>query len=177
MMCATLPGCINASDSDTPVTLREKGKSVGFFSFYFSGDSCRADRFTLAFDNGEYFETKLDFNAVSTPVRLDPGDYHVVSVTCVSVIKTRIHAKTLQKLKKRTNRKYLQSYAKFRIGPGEIASFGVLGLHVRDNTIYRLEVRDFSSTDKAVLRRKYPNLYPKATLRLMNAKLRSPGSS
>jgi len=177
LMCATLPGCINASDSDTLATLQDRGKSVGFFSFYFAGDSCSASRFILAFDNGKYFEAKFSFNEVGTPVRIAPGDYHVVSVTCASVVNARLHYKTLAKHTKGINTKYLQSYATFSVRPGEIASFGVLGLHVRDNTVYRLETRDFSAAEKARMRRKYPNLYPKAKLRLMQAKLRNRSGS
>ncbi|MEM8744037.1 MAG: hypothetical protein AAGF14_05305 [Pseudomonadota bacterium] len=75
------------------------------------------------------------------------------------------------------NAQFSESYATFSIKPGEILSVGVLGLYTKENTVYKVEVRDFSAQDKAALAKEFPNQFPQAKTRLMNAKLRKPGQS
>lgn len=178
LACLALLGCATARDTESLVALEQNNKGVVFLSVHFPDQSCWPTNFVMAVDAGDHFKGVL-IAKPGTPIKLDAGEYHLVSVRCFGgVVRGRQVYKKLEKQEMGLfNSPFYESYAKIKVLEGQVVSAGVVGFHMKFDSVYRVEVRDYSSSDKEALLKEYPNLFSKASVHLMDAKLRKPGQS
>lgn len=187
--CAAMLGCATSGGNANSIQVRKEiidvadlsksGHGVVFLAAHFPNEKCSISDMKIAKDNRDSYKVITTPFHANRPNKLLAGEYHIVGVQCLS-----FDGRSAGKYKRLEDRKiglstvkHVQSYAKFNLRKGDIIRAGVLGLYTRKNKIYKVEVRDYSSTDKTKLSKEFPNLFPKSKKKLMHAKLRKPSDS
>jgi hypothetical protein len=97
-------------------------------------------------------------------VELDPGEYHVVQVTCKS-------GRTVNVLGKGWLGTFQQTFGRFEVHAGEIVNIGLVKLiYVRPGVVH-LAVGDIPEHEMSRFRTQYPNLAAQMQTRLLETPL------
>jgi hypothetical protein len=167
-ICAAgLAGCAASLDNEkTLQSMSAQGKGGVLMEVGMTGVPCYGGSVVVAKAEGDHYRSAGTIAPVGAAVtgpwwgELDPGEYHIVHIKCITGAQTSVLGETFFT-------PYKKSFGRFEVRANEIVSIGSLELIKVGFKTVDLAARTIPDADLEIFRKNYPNLAARTAARLL----------